>query len=219
MASLLLALPGEIRNEILCYLLPDQKIVAYQCELGREHGLQPKHHTCGQGPGWSCLREKIQRPLDILRVNRQLYAEASSLLYNRTFVLGVDESPFFVNSFDFRSFESFPWHIVKKMTLNIYFQPRTSFRTFLLCKRFARCWRDLSRSKLEINIHFSGADKSETIGVLPTVTVLLRISCRQLLVNTHHPNHSESWTFESRDSSLASLKEHLESIYDLSSDF
>jgi hypothetical protein len=51
--------------------------------------VRHNHWTCGQGPGWSCLREESYRPLDIMRVCRLLYQDSVRILYNRVFEILV----------------------------------------------------------------------------------------------------------------------------------
>ena len=106
-ASLLLALPIEIRLEIFRNLLPSDSPISYQCPFGifdtsyverheERHEKPPPRRQCGQGPGWSCLQAKKGRPLDILLTCSQLYEDCAYLLYHRTFWIDVADGTFFL---------------------------------------------------------------------------------------------------------------------------
>ena len=121
----LLDLPYDIREQILMYLLPSESLIDYQCPYGIIGSqFRPSHERllCGQGPGWSCLRERKHRPLDFLRVCRHIYVEASRLLWDRTFVLELSEGLFrFINrptpAFD--CLRNVPWMVMRSIQVQI----------------------------------------------------------------------------------------------------
>ena len=123
--SLFLKLPIDIRDHIINYLLPAAKTIPFQCPLGNHRIHYVGSHgrwQCGQGLGWNCLRNKKDRPLEIMRVNPQIYEDSRRLLYNRNFHIEIgDELFYFVNLTlaDKDRFGHFPVSDIKCLSINL----------------------------------------------------------------------------------------------------
>ena len=211
---MLLALPGELRNEVFRFLIPPQETIDYQCSIGLDHGSLPRHESCGKGPGWSCLRDKDPRPLDVLRANRQLYTEITSLLYNKIFVIDVAGSPFFANSFDFAHFASFPWHKARQILLKIHVKSSDVFPTFFSCCGIANRWRESSLHDLRVEFHLAGVDKHEIRGVDWILQYFMDAKLSLSSVTVEHHEIGRRSVPSGDELKLRFLRDELPGVYD-----
>ena len=121
----ILTLPIDVRDQILGYLLPTDEIINFQCPYGYpglNHIASHGNPQCGQGPGWSCLRERKERRLDIMRTSSILYEDSTRLLYNRVFQLEIGDSGLFfvnLNSMNADSFGRYPFGKMKCLSIKI----------------------------------------------------------------------------------------------------
>ena len=112
MHSPFLKLPVEIRVQIIQILLPREDPVTYRCSLPRSvhfHTAPHNPRTCNHHARRS---EPKHEPLSILLVCRSLTGEACDVLYNRTFVMDLEEgSIYFLNLgvFDAKRLAAFPF--------------------------------------------------------------------------------------------------------------
>lgn len=152
-----LKLPNELRNQILGYLVPDLDVIS--------NIFQPEcdsRHCGGVFGGEFCLRkDHDSRHMKILRVNRQLYAEGSSIAYGRTFLVKIEWNAidFLTYSLSFtRGLENtvglFPFHMVRHLHVEIISTRRAAPAAVLLHNTICIC-RELSRAPEVQNLQIS----------------------------------------------------------------
>jgi hypothetical protein len=105
----LLSLPGELRNHIFYYLLPEERAITYKCPPGYHDQYKPAHPSCGNGPGWLCEARRDCGAHNMILANHQLYAEYTGLLYNRVFILEITDQIFFIDTCDREKISKFPF--------------------------------------------------------------------------------------------------------------
>ena len=153
---------------ILYYLLPDDTLIAYLCPLGKDHRVYSGPHghwRCGSGPGWSCRSIKPARNLSIMRVCSEIYLDAVSLLYDRTFRAELSVDHFYFVNFNVLevSLKGFPFADIKCTQVAITLSEAESEfqvlerRVKLFCEILAYA-EELRR--LEIQLLFHGCSSS-----------------------------------------------------------
>ena len=123
----LLNLPWELREQILSYIVQLGHIISYDCPLGHHYfhySGQYSRWQCGQRsqPNISFLRNRREKYLSIMRVNRQLCYETLTILYNRKFQLDIgDDAFYFVNlsSVDSNTLRQFKFSLMRSLVINI----------------------------------------------------------------------------------------------------
>ena len=100
----LLDLPVHVREIILAYLLPLKGPIIFS-------------YPAAPYEQWPPERSQPKRPLDVMRVNSQLYQECLRLLYNRRFQFLI----YFTTGCRaaIQSLESFPFDLAKSFNLSI----------------------------------------------------------------------------------------------------
>ena len=124
MESALLQLPGELRIEILRYLLPVQSVIEYQCSPEYHRSFRPAHRRCGYGPGWRCGSDArgprgSESRLGILTANQQLSREFIHLLHQRVFKVEIADEIFLANTCDWADIQRFPFDAVKSVAVEV----------------------------------------------------------------------------------------------------
>lgn len=137
--SSLLNLPLRLRTQILGYLLPDKEVLdpdwsSFDWKISFHHDKISSGFSFSTFLGspkfiYPTLRCTYRHDGDrchtaILRTNRELHHEGTSIMYCRTFVLtiyswGVGFLGRLDSAFDFRKPFEFPWHLAKHVQIRI----------------------------------------------------------------------------------------------------
>jgi hypothetical protein len=120
MESILIRLPGEIRNLIYTYLVPCDSVICYKCSRNHHRLHQPAHRRCGYGPAWLCAHERQPSQLGILTANRQISRELKGLLYNRLFTVEIWDQIFVANTCKWEAIHCFPFGSARWLALEIH---------------------------------------------------------------------------------------------------